>query len=634
MLLIITAPSHINASDDLPRILLAPLETRFDSSQYNVISRTVYDTMLLSLRLLGQYEIIVPEEVVIDFSDKDAVAVYAEEQSIDNVVSGSVTVDNNGEIQFALRLYKRETDSLNTGIRSSAANALEVFDASDALITDLLAQFDDRHIGFGSLVFKNLGYEGDYNIFLGNTFLGESIERAERVLIGDYKLIITQFRFNQLKILETHLISISENEELEFTFSLPHLLPEEEEYLNAHYEELKGLLPEKKEDNPSPEILAKVLSEIRALQGMEGLDKHLLRFKEQEALWHLQREWWDMEESPGDFPLENFKYGIELYRDDSPWQSSAVKDASLMNGILYCHVLSLQASLLLHQDDLEAGMALYETILSRASEFGSENAFGFRGEYDQLKEILDHPKRRLRWKEKNIGRLVETRAELAFELSREDRITSLLVFVDQEDTRGKINGRKRSFPYLDSKYRQDELTLTLIPKKEESVKIDFPVMGINTIVLIPEDNPEFMRELKPKRDFQRFSAYLGIGGGSWLGARGQYRYARGRLGVSAGLEFAAYFSGGEGFPVLHVPLQLDSYPIMRPSWEMSLSLIGDLATFTPDGVNRDLGTGGFNIGFVLKREVLDYYFDNRFYFNFGDNTGAYTVYSPQLGVRL
>jgi len=624
----------LSASEDVPRILLTPLEKRFDSNQYNVIAGTVYDTMLLSLRLLGEYEIITLEEDDLDFTDDAAISAYAEENSVDNVVSGSVTVDDTGRIDFALRLYKRETDSINDGIRSSAANALEVFDASDALITDLIAQFDDRHIGFGSLVFNNLGYDGEYNIFLGNTFLGESIDRAERVLIGDYKLIITHFRFNQLKILETHFISVQENNEIELTFSLPHLLPEEEEDLSTRYEELKVLLGEKRDDNPSPEILSQVFSEMEALPGMEGLDKHILRFKEREALWNLQREWWDMEESPGEYPPGNFRYGSELYNNDSLWNSPEIKEAALMNGMLYSHVLSLQASLLLRHDDLEAGMALYETLLSTASEFASENAFGFRGEYDQLKEIMDHPKRRLRWKEKSIGRLVEKRAELAFELSQEDRVTTLLVFIDQEDTRAKINGRHRTFPYLDSKYRQDELTLTLIPKKEKRIKIDFPVLGVNTIVLIPEDDPDYMRELRPKRDFQRYSAYLGIGGGSWVGARGQFRYAWGRLGISTGLEMALYFPGGEFFPVLHIPLQLDVYPIMRPTWEMSISLIGDLMTLTPYGVSQELSSSGYSIGFVLKRERLDFYFDNRVYFNNGENNSAVSVYSPQLGVRL
>lgn len=623
------------ASEEFPRILIAPLEKNFDSNQYNVIATTVYDTMLLSLRLLGEYEVLtIKEGQELDFSDRDAVSAYASENFIDNVVTGSISVNDSGRIDFSLQLYESESDFLKTGIQSSAANVLEVFDASDALITDLIAQFNDRHIAFGSMAFTNLGYQGEYNIFLGNTFLGKSIEKADRVLTGEYKLIITQFRFNQLKVLESHTINILENEEFELTFSLPHLLPEEEESLQSRYDDLTLLFEQKDDDNPSPEILKNALLEMDDLPGMEGLEPFITKFKEREALWNLQREWWDMEEFPLQYPPHDFIYGPRLFNDDSPWQSPEIKEAALMNGMLYCHILSLQASLLLFDDDLDAGMALYDLILRTASQFGSESAFGFMGEYEQLTEILEHPKRRDRWKEKSIGRLVETRAELAIELNQEDRVTTVLVFMDAEDTKAKVNGRRRKFPYLDSKHRQDELTLTLLRKKEENIELEFPVLGVNTMIIIPEDNPEFMRELKSKRDFQQYSAYFGIGGGSWIGVRGQYRFAWGRLGISSGVEFATYFLEGDALLVLHVPLQLDFFPIMRPLWEMSIGLCGDLLTLTPDGIDNDLSLGGINLGLVLKREVLDFYLDNRIYFQtFGDGEQQF-LYSPQIGIRL
>jgi hypothetical protein len=627
--------SGLSASEENPRILIAPLEKNFDSNQYNVISSTVYDTMLLSLRLLGEYEVLTMEEgQELDFSDNDAVSAYASENFIDNVVSGSISVDDSGRIDFSLQLYESESDFLKTGIQSTAANVLEVFDASDALITDLIAQFNDRHIAFGSMVFNNLGYEGEYNIFLGNTFLGKSIDKVDRVLTGEYKLIITQFRFNQLKILESHNISILENEDFELTFSLPHLLPEEEASLQSRYDELTLLLKQKDNDNPSPEILNSALLEMDDLPGMEGLEPFITKFKEREALWNLQREWWDMEESLLTYPPGEFEYAPELFNDDSHWQSPEIKEAALMNGMLYCHILSLQAAPLLFNDNLEDGMALYGIILSTAFQFGSENAFGFLGEYEQLTKILEHPKRRERWKEKSIGRLVETRVELIDELIQEDRVTTLLVFMDAEDTRGRVNGRRRKFPYLDTRHRKDDMTLTLLRKKEENVEIDFPVLGVNTVVIIPEVNPEYMRELKPKRDYQQYSAYFGIGGGSWIGARGQFRYAWGRLGISTGLEFATYFLEGDAFWVFHVPLQLDFFPIMRPLWEMSIGLCGDILTLAPDGIANDLSLGGINLGLVLKREVLDFYLDNRIYFQtIGDGDQRF-LYSPQIGIRL
>lgn len=631
--------SILSASDEIPRILIAPLEKNFDSNQYNVISRTVYDTMLLSLRLLGEYEVITIEESQdLDFTDNEAVSTFAAENFIDNVVSGSVTVNSSGIIDFSLQLYESESGSIKSGIQSSAANVLEVFDASDILITNLIAQFNDRQIAFGSMVFNNQGYEGEYNIFLGNIFLGKSIEKAERVLTGEYQLIITQFRFNQLKVLESHTINILENEEFNLTFSLPHLLPEEETYLQSTYDELTLLLGQKDNDNPSAVILTNVFAEMDDLQGMDGLENYISKFKVQDALWNLQREWWDMEEFPLQYLPENFKYASELFNDDSSWQSPEIKEAALMNGMLYCHILSLQASKFLFNEDLEDGMALYDLILTTASEFGSENAFGFLGEYEQLTEILENPKRRDRWKEKSIGRLVETRAELAKELKQEDRFTSLLVFMDAEDTKGRINGRRRNFPYLDSRHRQDELTLTLLQKKEENVELEFPVLGVNTIVIVPEDNPEFMRELKPKRDFQRFSAYLGLGGGSWVGARGQYRFAWGRIGLSAGLEFAAYSLEGESLLALHVPIELDVFPIMRPLWEMSIGLTGEIFTLTSNGISNDLSLGGINIGFVLKRDMLDFYLDNRCYSvkrnSISGDAYLLLLYSPQIGIRL
>ena len=97
---------------------------------------------------------------------------------------------------------------------------LGIFEAADLLIISLLEAFSDEHIGYGTLVFENLGYEGSYVSYIDDVSLGANQETRSRVLVGEHQITIVQRMPKIEKLVYDNSVVIQEGEISRISFKL------------------------------------------------------------------------------------------------------------------------------------------------------------------------------------------------------------------------------------------------------------------------------------------------------------------------------------------------------------------------------------------------------------------------------
>jgi hypothetical protein len=209
-----------------PRVAVFLPENTEKDDRYDGLCATIEDTIALNLTLIGKHEILTPERNAPN--KEDQLLDYMEEHSIDNAVYGELFVDEKRNIVIELSVYGRSEQNVTTTKRVSAATYLDIFDATDELVTALLGTFSDRHIAYGSLRVRNEGVDGNYRVLLNGEVIGESVKNISRLLTGEYRLQIEQTRIQGETTLTEKKFTVKKNETTEVAFSIPALTEKEQ----------------------------------------------------------------------------------------------------------------------------------------------------------------------------------------------------------------------------------------------------------------------------------------------------------------------------------------------------------------------------------------------------------------------
>ena len=111
---------------------------------------TVADSVELSLACLQRYE--VQRLPAVDpTKDMAKVRSYCQANRIDQAIVGSGSARSAGGYAFRLVVYDRKSDSITLVREGASTGALDMFDATDALVAALLDGLSGTHVLFGSL---------------------------------------------------------------------------------------------------------------------------------------------------------------------------------------------------------------------------------------------------------------------------------------------------------------------------------------------------------------------------------------------------------------------------------------------------------------------------------------------------
>jgi hypothetical protein len=225
------APAQADPDDNEGPVRVAVFEPSApgDDSRYDAVAGTIAETIAINLRILGDYEVVEPEQSSPETAE--AALSLLTRQRIDNAVYGTLAVDELGTIEIELSVYDRHEESIQLTEQVVATGYLEVFDATDRLVTAMLEAFSDRHIAYGRLELEPTGGPGGYDVYLDGKRIGSSVRSLQRLLTGDYVLTIEQTRLSGPETLLERNISVREDEVTRVEFPIPQMTRGEYETL-------------------------------------------------------------------------------------------------------------------------------------------------------------------------------------------------------------------------------------------------------------------------------------------------------------------------------------------------------------------------------------------------------------------
>ncbi len=201
------------------RVAIIPMENMVKDEQYSVICDTVTDTVELTLKLIGEYNVTRADGVK-PYEDPGSVKRYADRNKIDNIIFGKAYLDRNGSMIFQMSVYDRNWDVITITEERKAESIFEIFDTADQLVVSVVEDFSGIHVGFGTVRLFNLSENGDFEVFIDGEFVGRNLPEVKRVLNGVRRVVVMQTGLLEEHVVLDTEIEVYEDEVIDMSFNM------------------------------------------------------------------------------------------------------------------------------------------------------------------------------------------------------------------------------------------------------------------------------------------------------------------------------------------------------------------------------------------------------------------------------
>lgn len=176
------------ASAQEPWVLVIPSENQTGNAALDPIGATVADTISLTLRLLGDFDVrelpaeSIPPAVV--SGDVAALRTFAAEQTLDYIVFSAVrsTADGFG---IDAAVWDRGADAVSVRESGTATSLFSTFDVADDLAVQFLSAFSGQRIAFGQIqLTPDAEGAGEYRVLVDGTEVARNAAVVSNVLVG------------------------------------------------------------------------------------------------------------------------------------------------------------------------------------------------------------------------------------------------------------------------------------------------------------------------------------------------------------------------------------------------------------------------------------------------------------------
>jgi len=201
--------------DRRARLLIAPPRNAGTSPQNEVVAASMAQSMAVTLRLLGEYEVVVPGDregaVLRDgmsseaggtaggggtspvgggsgLSGEDVPALQrlAEDGDLDYVVAGEITDTTTGGLRFEIVVYDHTAGALTIREVRDAESVFDTFDVADEITLEIASALSGRRIIVGSISIRRTDPQiGAYAVFLDDEFFGIDASRITGIPAGE-----------------------------------------------------------------------------------------------------------------------------------------------------------------------------------------------------------------------------------------------------------------------------------------------------------------------------------------------------------------------------------------------------------------------------------------------------------------
>jgi len=294
----LTALEATPGAQDLPRVGISVPVNATGEKQYQALAESIYNTVVLTLSLLGEYEVV---ELVRDIAqDEQALLERGLDENLANIVIGEVrfTDEAAGQLVLALAVFDTLEERVVLSREERPPSLLATFDATDVLVAELVQEFSGVPIGFGTLVFTNQGEQGSYRVYLDGTAVGVDIGTIESVLMGERRVEIRQTRMLGEQSLYAEALTVVADGRTEVQFEVPYLLDQEATVLN----ELESEITQEIEQPRSERTIEELFERAEQLLEREGYSPappvERLRFEQIRTVWMEDIDEWRLRLRP------------------------------------------------------------------------------------------------------------------------------------------------------------------------------------------------------------------------------------------------------------------------------------------------------------------------------------------------
>lgn len=217
-------------SDNL-RLGIVMIENPQSDAGIDSLCETVTDTIELTLRMVGKYDI-ERLDFLLPGADLERAKLYFRSMGFDNAVFGQIKRTEADEYIFIIDGWERNSDEILVHIEETATSVFDLFDIADNLTVELFEKLTGEHLGFGRVVYQREGVEADYDIEIDGNYIGRNI--GESVVVeGERKFTIrAPGRYGDV-VVKTAIIDIEENGEYHIGFSMDDVVPSGNLFIDA-----------------------------------------------------------------------------------------------------------------------------------------------------------------------------------------------------------------------------------------------------------------------------------------------------------------------------------------------------------------------------------------------------------------
>ena len=196
------------SQEERPSLSLKALDIKGDKSIGEAVADSIEGTLILTLRLMGQYEIVDPEWI--EWSGSfDSISSGNE---LDYIIFGSVEALPEGGVVIELSVYSRASGEILLTETSRTDSYMEVFNATDDLMVKLLEGLTSDELVFGVLQLKRTGPPRSYSIEIDGEFVGSDMYEIPFLPVGMHSVrIYEKAGYRTINILKTDVEIPSEN---------------------------------------------------------------------------------------------------------------------------------------------------------------------------------------------------------------------------------------------------------------------------------------------------------------------------------------------------------------------------------------------------------------------------------------
>jgi len=216
------ALAALESQEAKPRVAVSAPVNRIGEIQYDIVSNAVMKTVLLTLQVMGKYEVI--EIMQEESSNPDLLAA---EKDIDTIITGEILEHSGSACIIRLSVYDKQKKAVVLVKEEKPETILDIFDASDSITISLLEAFSGVHIAYGRLAIESASGSGLYQVFLNDLPAGWSSNPLPRILAGTYKVDIVQSRPLDTLSLYSGTVEINENRTTRITVDFPQITEKE-----------------------------------------------------------------------------------------------------------------------------------------------------------------------------------------------------------------------------------------------------------------------------------------------------------------------------------------------------------------------------------------------------------------------